>query len=67
MKQFHPERPNRFLIPLRHPAITVANDLSDRLRMAVAARPVVIQGRDVDPREPWPDGRHRTQDQAVPV
>ena len=41
--------------------------LSDRLRMVVAARRVVIQARDVDPREPWPDGRDRTQDEALPV
>ena len=41
--------------------------LSDRLRMVVAARRVVIQARDVDPKEPWPDGRDRTQDEALPV
>ena len=41
--------------------------LSDRLRMVVAARRVVIQVWDVDPKEPWPDGRDRTQDEALPV
>ena len=41
--------------------------LSDRLRMVVAARRVVIQARDVDPKEPWSDGRDRTQDEALPV
>ncbi len=39
----------------------------DRLRMVVAARRGVIQAWDVDPREPWPDGRDRPQDQAVSV
>ena len=39
--------------------------LRDRLRMVVAAWCGMIQARDVDPREPWPDGRHRPQDQAV--
>lgn len=41
--------------------------VSDRLRMVVAARCGMIQARDVDPREPWPDGRYCTQDQALPV
>ncbi len=41
------------------------NILSDRLRMVVAARGGMIQARDVDPRDPWPDGRHCPQDQAV--
>ena len=40
--------------------------LSDCLRMVVAARRGMIQARDVDPREPWPNGRNRTQDQALP-
>ena len=40
--------------------------LRDRLRMVVAASTAVIQARDVDPREPWPDGRYRAQDQALP-
>ena len=44
-----------------------AVDLSDRLRMVVAARRGMIQAWDVDPREPWPDGRYCTQDQALPV
>jgi DGQHR domain-containing protein len=39
--------------------------LRDRLRMVVAARCGMIQARDVDPREPRPDGRHCPQDQAV--
>jgi hypothetical protein len=39
--------------------------LRDRLRMVVAARCRMIQARDVDPREPRPDGRHCPQDQAV--
>jgi hypothetical protein len=39
--------------------------LRDRLRMVVAARGEVIQARDVDPREPWPYGRDRPQDEAV--
>ena len=33
----------------------------------VSARVGVLQIRDVDPREPWPDGRDRPQDQAVSV
>jgi hypothetical protein len=37
------------------------------LRMFVATRRVVIQARDVDPREPWPDGRDCPQHQALPV
>jgi short-chain fatty acids transporter len=41
--------------------------LSDRLRKVVAARLRVIQARDVDPREPWPDGRDCPQDQALSV
>jgi hypothetical protein len=39
--------------------------LRDRLKMFVAARDGMIQARDVDPREPRPDGRHRAQDQAL--
>ena len=39
--------------------------LRARLRMVVAASAVVIGVWDVDPREPWPDGRDYTQDQAV--
>lgn len=27
----------------------------------------VVEARDVDPREPWPDGRDRAQDQALPT
>jgi DNA invertase Pin-like site-specific DNA recombinase len=43
-----------------------AGKLRDRLRMVAAASAAVIQAWDVDPREPWPDGRHRAQDQALP-
>jgi transposase len=34
---------------------------------AIAARAVVIQARDVDRAEPWPDGQDRQEDQALPV
>jgi hypothetical protein len=39
--------------------------IRDRLKMLVAARGGMIQARDVDPREPRPDGRNRAQDQAL--
>ena len=39
--------------------------LRDRLRMVVVTSMGVIQAWDVDPTEPWPDGRHCPQDQAV--
>ena len=54
----------RFQLGIQYGGFT---NLSDRLRMVVAARRVVIQARDVDPKEPWPDGRDRTQDEALPV
>jgi hypothetical protein len=46
-------------------SLTAVLVLRDRLRMVVAARCGMIQARDVDPREPRPDGRHCPQDQAV--
>jgi hypothetical protein len=36
-----------------------------RLRMGCWSRMAVVEARDVDPREPWPDGRDRPQDQAL--
>jgi hypothetical protein len=39
--------------------------LRDCLRMVVAASAGVIQAGDVDPTEPWPDGRYCRQDQAL--
>jgi hypothetical protein len=41
--------------------------LRARLKKVVAARVGVIHVRDVDPREPWPDGRDRPQDQAISI
>ena len=53
--------------PLPRRSLRLVQALSDRLRMVVAARRGMIQAWDVDPREPWPDGRYCTQDQALPV
>jgi SnoaL-like protein len=46
---------------------TQAESLRARLRTVVAARVEMIQARDVDPREPWPNGRDSPQDEAVSV
>ena len=34
---------------------------------AIAEAALVIQARDVDRAEPWPDGQDRQEDQALPV
>ena len=45
----------------------IKTEMPDCLRMVLAARADMIQARDVDPREPWPDGRNCPPDQAVSV
>jgi len=46
-------------------AMPEAHGFRDRLRMVAAVSAAVIQAWDVDPREPWPDGRYCAEDQAL--
>ncbi|MGE3291110.1 MAG: hypothetical protein AB7I59_05140, partial [Geminicoccaceae bacterium] len=39
--------------------------LRARLRMGCWFGAAVVEARDVEPREPWPDGRDRAQEQAL--